>query len=148
MSQTFQDKTGREWTPQLDFIRLREIKKLGSDLGDVANSGRVWADILYDDDKALRVLWATLDPGDVTEDEFLAAMDGETLEAARQALREVWVSFTPPPKRGMLNQGMEAVNKAYLEIMNQATERIREGTEEAIANALALGMPQPSAQES
>jgi len=136
---TFQDTEGRTWTVELDFAKLRKIKK-HADLGNVEQIGRTWAEILSDDQKALSVIWLAID-ADTSEEEWLAAMNGETLEAARDALLAAIMSFTPPSKQEMVKAAAAKVHQKYREAIAEATRMIESLTDETTQQALeALGI--------
>jgi len=156
---TFEDLAGRAWPLRIDFVALKLIRaQTRIDLGDLATLGKAWAEILYSDEKALRVLWLVISRGQETtassslgEDDWLAAMDGVVLERARDALREAVENFTPPLKRPMLRRGMGAVHEVYRRMIQEAEQRVAEATSPAIEKALAQfrrGMPAPIAPES
>jgi hypothetical protein len=143
---TFTDTQGRTWTIELDFAKLRRIKKSGVDLGNVELIGRTWAEVLSDDQKALSVIWLSLDT-ETSEDEWLAAMNGATLEAARDALLAALMSFTPPSKQDMVKAAAAKVHQKYREAIAAATHQIETLTDETTQQALeALGMSPSSAQ--
>ena len=135
-SQTFEDLDGHEWTVALNFITLREIKKLGVDLGVVEKLGPVWAKILSEDELALRVIWQAVEKSDETsEDDWLGRMDGETLEAARDALLGAIENFSPA-KRVMIAASAAKVHEKYREAIAEAATRISSLTDETIQRAM------------
>ncbi len=127
---SFDDTHGRTWSIELDFAKLRKIKK-HADLGNIEQIGRIWAEILSDDQKALAVIWLTLD-ADISEDQWLAAMNGETLEAARDALLAALMDFTPPSKQDMVKAAAAKVHQKYQEAIQEATRLIETLTNETI----------------
>lgn len=153
----FSDAKGREFVVRLDFVKLRAIRAQTSiDLGDLAKIGMGWAELRWHDQKALDAVWLAISENGkaaegATQDDWLAAMDGELLEKARDALSEAIENFTPPLKRTILLQGMGAVEKAYKLTLADAAIQIGEKTTEAIEKAVKRarhGMQRPSAQES
>ena len=147
----FNDASGRAWFPRLDFGRLRRIRDAtGIDLGNTEQIGRAWATLLGDDLQALDVVWLVIEAGanGLAKDDWLSAMDGDRLEAALEALRVALVNFTRPQRRGMIEEAMAKVNQAYKLAIRQASSRMGELTDEAIARALARGMPAPASPAS
>lgn len=144
----FSDLKGREYFPHLDFAKLRKIRDIGIDLGNVEQFGKSWAIVLSDDLKALEVVWLTVRRDDCDQDEFLSAMDGDTLEAARLALGEAIANFTSPLKRGTIRESMAAVMKAYQQAIDEAEENIRAVLNEGIDRALQLGKLPQNVRES
>jgi hypothetical protein len=140
----FKDINGTEWSPSLNFAKLDTIRtKAKVDLGDVEKLGHTWARILSDDALALKVVWLSID-ADMTEQEWLAAMDGECLQQAVESLLDAIKLFTRPAKRGMIEEGAAAVHRAYLQAISQAEAEIRKATLETTENARqALGTVPP-----
>src|SRR4051812_21471846 len=102
---TFSDALGREHKARLDFVKLRVIRaKTGIDFGNLPQIGKSWAECLWADAKALEAVWiAICEDGQavdgLTQDEWLASMDGAILDDARRALKEAIENFTPPLRR-------------------------------------------------
>jgi hypothetical protein len=130
MNNTFTDTQGRTWTVELDFSKLRKIKK-HADLGNIEQIGRTWAEILSDDQKALDVIWLAIG-ADIAEDEWLAGMNGDTLEAARDALLAALMDFTPPSKQDMVKAAAAKVHQKYREAIQEATRLIETLTSETV----------------
>lgn len=154
---TFSDAEGNEWQPRLDYVKLRKIRtELKLDLGNVEAMGRTWAQLLSDDLAALEVIWIAIDgdasppDNEAAKDEWLAAMDGELLDAARSALKEAIYRFTPPLKRSILRQGLEAVDETYRRAIAEAERQVGAQIEKSIAKATAAmrGTPPRSAPAS
>jgi hypothetical protein len=139
---TFTDASGREWRAVLSFIKVRKIRAATKvDLGNVEQLSKGWAQLLYDDDKALDAVWIAIADGDdlaagVTKDEWLAAMDGPILEDARRALKEAVENFTPPPKRSILRKGLAAVDKAWRIALGETEQKVDREVEGAIERAM------------
>jgi hypothetical protein len=103
--QTFTDKSGRTWLLELNFANARQIRtELQVDFGFAEGFAQTWGGLLYDEQKLLAVVWRLIKPaaGELTEDEWLANMDGERLEAAREALLHAIENFTQPLKRELI----------------------------------------------
>jgi hypothetical protein len=119
----------------LNFITLREIKELGVDLGVVEKLGPVWAKILSEDELALRVIWQAVEKSDETsEDDWLGRMDGETLEAARDALLGAIENFSPA-KLGMIRASAAKIQESYQRAIVETTLEISNLTDETIERA-------------
>ena len=155
---TFTDKSGREWRLALDFAKLRAIRdKTGLDLGDLECFGECWARIMYSDELALAAVWIAM--GDqvaainadakLTYNDWLASMDGDTLEKAREALLAARVNFTTPRKRGMIEASAGVLMKHYQQAIAEAEKTIHSLTTETAKTALErLGNSLPSAPAS
>lgn len=144
MSQpSFSDRKGREYFPRLDFVKLRRIREIGVDLGNVEELGKAWAGLLVDDLKALDVIWLASRRDDITADDFQSAMDGDTLEAAREALRQAIVNFTPPARRATAEVATQKVMEGYLAAVADAERQVREIVATGLENAKQHGMRPP-----
>jgi hypothetical protein len=145
---TFTDKAGREWTLELDYLKLREIRSnTGLDFGEAEKVAKYFAEMLASDTLALQVIWLTLSDrtAGVSEDEFLKAMDGERLEAAREAFLAAVLNFIPPLKKRMVEEGAVVLMKRYKEAIHQVTTTIREVTDLTTQTALnRLGIMPPN----
>ncbi len=163
MSQpSFHDTQGREYFPALDYARLLAIRQAGVDLGHVEQFGKTWARLLVDDLKSLDVIWIAiaglvdgqpaaavkLNGERLTFADWLAAMNGEALDAAREALGVAIVNFTPPLRRGTIQQSLLAVTRAHREAMAEAEQNIQTVLDERLARALQHGKLPPKLAES
>ncbi len=149
----FSDLKGHEWSVRLDFAGLHRIREgCDVDLGDVERMAQTWADLLYDDQKALKAVWLAIKPTaeaqQATLDSFLEQMDGETLQAALEALGNAVISFTQPRKRGMVEKAIRGVVEGMAKAVAQAELKIEQVVNSTTAEALeALGTLPPSVQE-
>lgn len=155
LAATYSDALGREHTARLDFVKLRAIRaKAGIDFGNLPQIGKAWAEFLWDDAKALDAIWIAIsDDGEstCTQDEWLAAMDGVILDEARRAMAEAIENFTPPLLRKILLEGMGAVQKAYVAMIEEAHTKIKSETKAAIdraVNKVRHGTPRRNARGS
>lgn len=171
MSQpTFNDSSGREYRPVIDYDRLRVIRNAtGFDLGDVSHLGEVWAKLIYNDERCLEVIWLAIggkpfdaglvrrliawcgqffSPPGITYRKWLGRMHGGLLENARDALGEAILNFTPPQKRGVLEQGMGRIQKEYENAIAEAEASMETLMTEAVERYKAHGNSAPAAPES
>jgi len=129
MMTTFKDNKNREWTIRLDFALLQAIRDGAQvDLGNIEELAKTWAGLLYDDGKSLLVVWISIERAakaqSVDKSEFMASMNGETLEQALVALGAAIESFTQPRKRGMVERAIRGVNEGMAKAVKQAEEAI------------------------
>ena len=123
---SFADTTGKEYFPRLDYQVLDTIRaKVGLDLANAERIGSVWTDLVRSDAKALQVVWLALGEDDAPSAEWLSAMDGPALESAVTALANAVYLFSRPSRRQLFVDGIEAVNKAYREAVEQAGVQIQ-----------------------
>lgn len=146
----FSDASGREWVVALDFAVLQRIRDTAQvDLGNIERLAESWASLLYDDLKALSVVWCCIEraAGDVSRDEYLAAMNGDTLQEALAALGAAIQSFTQPRKRGMAARAIQGVTKGMQLAIEQAETQIEAAMAKTMQDGLAaLGTSPPSAK--
>lgn len=131
---SFTDLSGQSHQIELSFRSLRAIKVCGVDFGKIDQVGVAWAAILADDELALRVIRAALGDAAPSEAEWLAQMDGATLEAAREALLGALINFSPA-KRQMIAAGAAKIQQKYQQAIDEATTRIENLTDESIDRA-------------
>lgn len=134
---TFQDNKGREYFPALDFAKLRVIReRTGLDFGNLEEFGLAWATVLISADKANAALWVSIsDRAGITEDEWLGAMDGDSLEAGCDALLEAVKNFTRPHQRGMIDAGAARIHREYKATIAKATAMIEQETNQVTQRA-------------
>lgn len=148
----FEDTAGRQWVIRLDFSKLRTIReKTNVDLGNIERFAQTWAVLLVNDLQAMSVIWLAIagQNNDLSEDEWLQAMNGECLQEATDALLEGVKSFTPPRKRGMIAEGAGAVMDKYKQVIAETEAGIRLTTTEGLEAAMnQLGISEQELQAS
>ena len=112
----FKDVNGREWRIRLTGPKLQKVREAtGISLATPSGDGAVMA--TADGEILTRVLWLLCgdqdsEGGKVTPEQFGEAVaSGEVFEAARKALQDAIVDFTPPSQRPMLVKVLEAERK-------------------------------------
>lgn len=112
----FKDVNGREWRIRLTGPKLAKVREsTGIMIATPSGEGAVSA--TADGEILTRVLWLLCgdqesEGGKVTAEQFGEAVaSGEVFEAAREALKEAVVDFTPPSQRPMLTKVLEAEQK-------------------------------------
>ena len=109
----FKDTNNREWRIRLTAPMLQKIREAtGITLATPSGEGAVAA--TADGEILTRVLWLLCGDQEpvLTPDQFAEAVaSGEVFEAARIALQESIVDFTPPSQRPMLLKVLEAEQK-------------------------------------
>jgi hypothetical protein len=146
----FKDRVGREWEISLDYATLERVKiEQGVDLGDAARIAEVWARLLYDDPKTIAVAWLAVEAAatanGVDRAAFIAAMDGNAVEAVIAALETALVSFTSPRKRGMVQTAIAGIRNGMAQAVAKAEEYLATGLEDATERALAAHGTSPTA---
>ena len=123
----FKDKTGRTWHASLTVATLKKARDLaGVDLADVSD-GEVFRRLAADPVLLCSALHAISEPAPgesaATLDAFCAAMDGDTLAPASDALVGEVVDFFPPPVRARMKSAVAAAKKAQEEALRRMDER-------------------------
>ena len=92
---TFKDATGREWKISFTLGKVRAVKNACKiDMAGPTNVENVCALVSAREDLA-NVLWQFVktDAGDMSQDDFCDALDGEAMEAGRAALNEAYIAW-------------------------------------------------------
>ncbi len=112
----FKDVNDREWRIRLTGPKLQKVREAtGILLATPSGEGALAA--TADGEILTRVLWLLCgdqdtEGGKLTPEQFGEAVaSGEVFEAARIALQEAIVDFTPPSQRAMLEKVLEAERK-------------------------------------
>jgi hypothetical protein len=100
-----------------------------------------WAELLADDELAIRVLTAAITPQaqvrQIDVADFAAHLDGTIIEEGLTALAAAVVLFTRPQKRGLVSDGLEVVNAHWRKAVGDSRAAIRDYTTAAAEKALA-----------
>ncbi len=113
----FKDTSGRLWTLSISIKNYIDIKqKFGIDISDVFSKDNNWlAQLAAQDDLMnligilLEVTESTRKEQNISDDDFFALFDGDTLEAATSAFIEAVVLFLPAHKQTAMRTVIEAV---------------------------------------
>jgi hypothetical protein len=109
----FKDTNGREWRIRLTGPKLQKVREAtGITLATPSGEGAVSA--TADGEILTRVLWLLCGDQEphLTAEQFGEAVaSGEVFDAARVALQDSIVDFTPPSQRPMLQKVLEAERK-------------------------------------
>jgi len=145
---TFQDNAGRQWTVTLNVAALKRVRAMTSvDLFNVVTLDEnkkpdisLLERLSEDPILLVDVLYAACKPEadaqKVTDEQFGAAMAGDAIEHATNALLEELVDFFPDPKRKVLRKIL-AANRRFGETMKKKVEAELTGMDAKIDQALA-----------
>lgn len=132
----FADKAGREWDVSLDLGIVTAIRKAcGIDLGAILGDQKRLVHLFYEDLNSLGVVLFTLVESQAEErkidgDGFARALDGPSLNRAREALAEAIANFSQPPKTA------DAMTDGIKKLLTAVDERAAAMTTAAITDAL------------
>ncbi|MBL0920927.1 MAG: hypothetical protein IBJ10_02230 [Phycisphaerales bacterium] len=130
---TFIDNQGRKWSVQVDVSTIKRVRGLaGVDLLDVLG-GKLIDRLIVDPILLCDVIYAVCKPQaddlGVSDETFGAAMAGDTIEHATQALLDEIVSFSPNPRdRAALGKVLAATSAAMDKARDLIDESINSGT--------------------
>lgn len=157
-SASFRDAQGRTWHLLLTIGRARAIREAtGVDVGRVED-GTFFVQLRRDPETFAAVLWllcekqAELLNPPLTPAMFVEALDGNSLDAAREAIAQAVISFTPAAVRGPLEIVLRKTNEAEAAGMAEVTSWAEENGEAMIAEVVGVarealathGKPSPS----
>ena len=142
---TFATLSGRSFSVPVNYLTVKRVRELcGVNVLDILGPGEQLAGFLSDDVKLLEVLCAVVRPQlhelDMSDDEFFADINGETLRAATNALIDEVADFFPEPRKGLVKKVIAKVRSAAAEMERRQTA----AADEAISKAdfgSALPMP-------
>lgn len=106
----FKDENGKPWTLTVNVGTVKRVKGLAKvDLLDLKD-GNLFTELSSDPVKLGDVLWVLCEEeakaSNVSELQFAAALAGDALEAATNALLEEIVDFFPRPQREVLRKAL------------------------------------------
>ena len=145
---TFQDNAGRQWTVTLNVAALKRVRAMTSiDLfnvvtldenkkPDISLLERLSEDPILLVDVLYAVCKQEAETQQVSDEQFGAAMAGDAIEHATNALLEELVDFFPDPKRKVLRKIL-AANRRFGETMKRKVEAELTGLDAKIDQALA-----------
>lgn len=140
----FTDKEGREWNIYVDIPVARKIRKLlDVDILDLTVSlPKLAADPILLCDVLYVICSDQADQKEVTDENFGAALFGEPIEAAGDALVEALINFTPPRQQKILRN----MREISLKVQDQQAGMIQSVMGKV--NEMTLGTSSPLSQES
>jgi len=145
---TFHDNAGRNWTVTLNVATLKRIRALtGIDLINIISldehrkpNVELLERLSEDPILLVDVLYAACKPEadsqSVTDEQFGAAMAGDAIEHATNALLDELVSFFPDPKRKVLQKILDA-NRRFGETFKRKVEAELSGLDAKIDQEVA-----------
>lgn len=130
----FKDEQGRPWTITINIGTVKKVRSLAKvDLLDL-REGNLFNDLAADPIKLGDVLWVLCEDdakaASISELQFAAALAGDALDAATNALLEEIVDFFPKPQREVLRKALVKGR----EVQERQMARAMKELEEAIAN--------------
>ena len=139
----FKDLNGREWRIRLTGPVLAKVREAtGITLADSAGRGALEA--CANGEIQTRVLWLLCEgqPPALTPEQFAESVaSGDVFEAAKNAIYEAIVDFTPPSQRPALQKALETEREVTKAGQDLAIEKIGSGElRDQLIDALRTGM--------
>jgi len=126
---SFKDSEGREWLIHVNVSAVKRVRDLTKvDLPGLIGEGL--GKLLEDPVEFVNVLYVLVKPQadsrnpPVTDEEFGAALGGDTLERAADAFVEELIDFFPAPRRQPLRELMKKARQVSDLMLTRASERI------------------------
>jgi hypothetical protein len=138
---SFTDLAGNRWPVRLSFSSVRAIRDATEiDFGQPEKFPQYWAELLADDELALKVLAVAIRSQAEARSIDLAtwdeAVDGETVQNGLAALAEAVVLFTRPQKRGLVIDARDKINEYWQKAVDESRGAIADFNEAKYAKAL------------
>lgn len=145
---TFTDNSGRVWTLSVNVAAMKRVRALcGVDLASIVEvddndkpSFKLLEQLSSDPILLVDVLYAVCKPEadarNVNDEDFAAAILGNVITAATDALLEDIIDFFPEPKRRMLKQLLTLTRRFEKEITKQAESVFSEENLSAVEDTL------------
>lgn len=133
----FRDSYGHEWSLRFTVGILSQLRAVGFDLAALTKESDRWVEVLFAEPLTLaRALWVLCrdeaKAGGISEDAFLAGLDGPTLDAAGDAMIEAIVDFFHRRQAGTIKSHLPAILAKINKTVADATaEKIRQGLSES-----------------
>jgi hypothetical protein len=138
VSQSFRDNRNRTWLVEINVSAVRRVRALvGVDLSALLEDKlQPLAALLDDPVKLCDVLFALCQSQaqdrQVTDEDFGAALAGDALEAAADALLEALVNFSPGRKRAALRGVMAKSRRMGERVLERVQKKVTEFDPETV----------------
>ena len=141
---TFKDTKGRSWAVEMNVSTAKRIKNLtGVDVMSAVQQASWFADLSDDTIKLVDVIYAAVKPqadqAGVSDENFGAAMSGDVIAEAANALAEEIIAFFPQAaRRQLLTKARAKLREVETKATNMALSRLESGeVDRAIDAAIA-----------
>jgi len=119
----FKDVNGKEYSVAVNVLAVKKLRAIGCDIMAADGSG---IQQLANDPVLLLDALYTLCGSQVTvtQDEWLEAFSGDTIETATNAMVEAIIDFFPQSRRAVLQKGMAKSRELEKQILALAEQKI------------------------
>lgn len=138
----FKDREAREWTVDISVDAIRRVKSLAKvDLMELLSEGAFIDKLIADPCLLVDILYVVCKPQadsrGVSDEQFGAAMGGDSLDDATQALLEDFCDFFPSRKRAILRLALAKLKQIEGKVMDLAEATMADpALDQAISGAL------------
>lgn len=131
----FSTTDGAEWMVAVNVATVKRVRDLtGVNLLGLVGDQKAVGDLFADDVKFCEVLCAVVRPQleerGKSDDDFFAAITGEVIEAAAEALLAEIVNFFQEPKRSLLKKAMAQYQAAFLKVRAEGAAAVEKAMSE------------------
>ncbi len=126
----FNDSKGREWSVEITIGTTMRLKSDGVQFHELAeNKCEKYLALEHDDESLIMLLWGIVKPQadakDITKDDFVNSVYGESLQAAWEVFKAAYINFTRNPAiRSFLVQTNERSKKLQALAAKTMTEKM------------------------
>lgn len=128
---TFLDNQNRKWTVEINLSTVRRVKTLtGVDILAETGSGKLFERLANDPIMLCDVLYAVVQPQCekaapvVTDEDFGAALSGDSIATATDALLQGIVDFFPSARRALLQKILTKSKELDSAMMRASEEKV------------------------
>lgn len=137
------DLAGREYSPKVTAATYFTLKREHSlDLNDLGKPG-VLESLAADVEKLIDLIWIVSQPVAWSKEEFIAALDGDTMEAGFNSALEAIIDFFPSAKRAPLRVLLEKWQKVAEIVTGRAMAKAEAKTVEGLLAEFDAKHPSP-----
>jgi len=124
----FEDRNGMGWHVEITVGTVKKLRALGIDIVSVDGKGLAG---LVDDPVSLSdALWAICEAQanerGITDEEFFAAIDGNSVVSATDAITEAVIDFFPPSRRAIWRRAIEKGKMMETAMTETAMQKLEE----------------------
>jgi len=129
---TFKDTTDRTWNIMINVSAIKQVRSaLDVDLLGIIEGSKVLEKLIDDPVTLCDVLYVLIKPQadaqQVTDEEFGAALGGDVLEKAVEALLGELIDFFPQAKRAALRRLLEKIDQLEKKVADRVIAEIDSG---------------------
>jgi hypothetical protein len=146
---TFRTSDGVEWQVAVNVGTVKRVRDLTSvNLLDLVGNHHSISELFSDDVRFAEVLCAVVRPqleaAGKSDDQFFAAINGDVIETAAEALLAEVVNFFQEPRRSLLQKAMEKYRTAALGLQEKGLVEVQKRLDEMDVEQMILKFQTPT----